>query len=161
LSRMLGVPVVEVNSRTGRGIKELAAAAHRAVGREAKVPRLLDAAGEAGDNRIFGRYKFISDVVQASVIHRDRDAHRISDKIDSVLTHRFWGLIVLVALLLVIFQAIFSWATIPMDLMDQGFGALGTAVRGLMPEGMLTDLMVDGIIAGVGGILVFLPQIML
>ena len=161
LSRMLGVPVIEVNSKTGRGMKELAAAAHRAAGAEAKVPRLLEAAGEAGDNRIFGRYKFISDVVQASIIHYDRDAHRVSDKIDSVLTHRFWGLAVLIGLLLLIFQAIFSWAAVPMDLMDQGFGALGEAVRSSMPEGMLTDLLVDGVIAGVGGILVFLPQILL
>jgi ferrous iron transport protein B len=161
LSRMLGVPVVEVNSRTGRGIKELAAAAHDSIGREPSVPRMLEAAGEVGDNRIFGRYKFISDVVQSSVKHHDRDAHRVSDKIDGVLTHRFWGLFVLIALLLLIFQAIFSWATVPMDLMDQGFGALGDGVRGVMPEGMLTDLVVDGIIAGVGGILVFLPQILL
>jgi ferrous iron transport protein B len=161
LSRMLGVPVVEVNSRTGRGIKELAAAAHDAIGREPSVGRMLEAAGEVGDNRIFGRYKFISDVVQSSVKHHDRDAHRVSDKIDGVLTHRFWGLFVLIALLLLIFQAIFSWATVPMDLMDQGFGALGDGIRGVVPEGMLTDLVVDGIIAGVGGILVFLPQILL
>ena len=52
-----------------------------------------------------------------------------------------------------VFQAIFSWASLPMDLLDQGFGALGDAVRSAMPAGVLTDLLVDGIIAGVGGVL--------
>jgi ferrous iron transport protein B len=61
----------------------------------------------------------------------------------------------------VVFQAIFSWATLPMDLIDRAFGALGEALRAQMPAGLLTDLVVDGIIAGVGGVLVFLPQILL
>jgi ferrous iron transport protein B len=61
----------------------------------------------------------------------------------------------------VVFQAIFSWATLPMDLIDRAFGALGEVVRAQMPAGLLTDLVVDGVIAGVGGVLVFLPQILL
>ena len=84
-----------------------------------------------------------------------------SEKIDRVLTHKFFGLVILIAILLVVFQAIFSWATLPMDLLEAGFGALGDFVRTSMPEGLLTDLIVDGIIAGVGGIMVFLPQILL
>ena len=87
--------------------------------------------------------------------------HRLSDKIDRVLTHKFFGLVILVAVLLVVFQTIFSWATLPMDLLDKGFGALGDLVRAELPAGVLTDLLVDGIIAGVGGVMVFLPQILL
>ncbi|MGI9056555.1 MAG: nucleoside recognition domain-containing protein, partial [Pyrinomonadaceae bacterium] len=68
---------------------------------------------------------------------------------------------ILIAILLLVFQAIFSWANLPMDLLDQGFGALGDVTRAQMPEGILTDLIVDGIIAGVGGVLIFLPQILL
>jgi len=60
-----------------------------------------------------------------------------------------------------VFQTIFSWANLPMDLLEQGFGALGDFVRAELPEGVLTDLVVDGVIAGVGGVLVFLPQILL
>jgi ferrous iron transport protein B len=70
-------------------------------------------------------------------------------------------LVILVGVLLLIFQTIFTWATVPMDLLESGFGWLGDAVRAGMPEGILTDLVVDGIIAGVGGVLVFLPQILL
>ncbi|QYO66983.1 ferrous iron transport protein B [Leptolyngbya sp. 7M] len=77
------------------------------------------------------------------------------------MTHRFFGLIILLGVLLAIFQTIFSWAAVPMDLMDQGFGALADTVRSSMPEGILADLLADGIIAGVGGVLVFLPQILL
>jgi ferrous iron transport protein B len=78
-----------------------------------------------------------------------------------VLTHKFFGLLILVAVLLFVFQTIFSWASLPMDLLDKGFGAIGDFVRAEMPPGILTDLIVDGIIAGVGGVLVFLPQILL
>ena len=74
---------------------------------------------------------------------------------------RFFGPFVLLLVMLIVFQAIFSWATLPMDLIDRGFGALGEALRAQMPAGLLTDLLVDGVIAGVGGVLVFLPQILL
>src|SRR6266480_5713379 len=63
--------------------------------------------------------------------------------------------------MILVFQAIFSWANLPMDLISQVFGALGNAVRANLPEGILTSLLADGIIAGVGGVLVFLPQIFL
>ena len=99
--------------------------------------------------------------MQESVKHSDLAEHNVSEKIDRVLTHKFFGLIILVAILLLVFQTIFSWATLPMDLLDQGFGALGEFARAAMPAGLLTDLVVDGIITGVGGVLVFLPQILL
>jgi ferrous iron transport protein B len=161
LSSMLGVPVVAVDAHTGRGIAELGKAV---AGRSTEVPQVpagLSASGGVDNSRIFDRYRFISVVFQACVVHNDRDAHRLSDKVDRVLTHRFLGLAILVAILLVVFQAIFSWATVPMDLMDQAFGSLGEAARSVLPEGILADLIVDGIIAGVGGVLIFLPQILL
>src|SRR5690606_24130239 len=112
-------------------------------------------------NEIFTRYKWISDVVQGSVKHNDRDAHRFSDTIDKFLTHKFFGLVILLLLLLGIFHIIFTWASIPMDLLDVGFGSLADLAKEQMGEGILTDLVADGIIAGVGGILIFLPQILL
>ena len=77
------------------------------------------------------------------------------------MTHKFFGLVILLAVLLVVFQTIFSWATLPMDLLDKGFGALGDLVKAELPAGVLADLLVDGVIAGVGGVMVFLPQILL
>ena len=162
LSQRLGVQVVPIDAKNGRGMDELERAVSAAKG--SRPARLIDVDSVALDEanaKIFSRYKFISNAIQDSVRHNDRDAHRVSDKIDRVLTHKFFGLLILVGVLLLIFQTIFTWATVPMDLLDSGFGALGDAVRAGMPEGILTDLVVDGIIAGVGGVLVFLPQILL
>ncbi len=162
LSDGLGVPVVRIDAKTGRGVDELEAAVSAARG--ARPSLGIDFENEALNDenaKIFSRYKFISDAIQESVRHNDRDAHRVSDHIDRVLTHKVFGLFILIGVLLLIFQTIFTWATVPMDLLDSGFGSLGDAVRSAMPEGILTDLLVDGIIAGVGGVLVFLPQILL
>ncbi len=160
LSKMLKVPVVPVTARSERGREELEKTVAAVAGTVPSIPHELNGQSESG-NKIFSRYSFIAKVVQESVKHNDRREHEISERIDRVLTHKIFGLPILIAVLLVIFQAIFSWATLPMDLLDQGFGALGDLVRANMAEGILTDLVVDGIIAGVGGVLVFLPQIML
>src|SRR6185369_8018332 len=162
LSALLKVPVVAVNAKTGRGRNELLKQLGDVVGKPQSVPFEMNGNAEDGQNaKIFARYKFISEVVQEAVKHNDRKEHRLSEKIDRVLTHRFFGLIILVGVLLLVFQTIFSWASLPMDLLDKGFGAFGDLVRAEMPPGILTDLLVDGIIAGVGGVLVFLPQILL
>lgn len=163
VSVLLKTPVVAVNVKTGRGIDELAAKVAEVKGTTPVVPYVYNEAGDdAGPHgKIFARYNFISTVVQDSVWHSDQSSHRISDKIDKVLTHKFFGLVILVAILLVVFQTIFSWASLPMDLLEQGFGAAADLVRSQMPPGILTDLIADGIIAGVGGVVVFLPQILL
>ncbi len=158
LSALLKTPVVKVNAKGNRGISELAEKVQTIVGKKTENPLHLNGSDNA---KIFARYGFISQVVQESVKHNDLDSHRFSEKIDRVLTHRFYGLLILIAILLLIFQTIFSWASVPMDLLEQGFGALGDAVRSQLPVGILADLIVDGIIAGVGGVLVFLPQILL
>jgi ferrous iron transport protein B len=162
LSKNLGVPVVAVNAKGERGVAELADAVESLTTSKPPVAPGLNVSAEAGNNaRIFARYSFISDALQDSVRHNDKLEHRVSERIDRVLTHRVFGLGILVLVLLTVFQAIFSWATLPMDLLEQGFGAIGDGVRTLLPEGILADLIVDGIIAGVGGVLVFLPQILL
>ncbi|MEJ7616332.1 MAG: ferrous iron transport protein B, partial [Pyrinomonadaceae bacterium] len=110
---------------------------------------------------LIARYAWIERVVRGSV-RAEGDAQPLAtERIDRVMTHRVAGPVVLLAIMLLVFQAIFSWAQVPMDLIDQGFGTLGGAVRDVMPPGLLTDLLVDGVIAGVGGVLVFLPQILL
>jgi ferrous iron transport protein B len=163
LSRTLGVPVVPVNARSNRGRAELAEKVREVLEKPRSVPFELNGhLSEDGEHsKIFARYSFISNAVQESVKHNDSREHTVSDKIDRVLTHKFFGLVILVAILLVVFQTIFSWASFPMDLMEKGFGALSDLVRAEMPPGVLVDLLADGIIAGVGGVLVFLPQILL
>ncbi|HEV7843747.1 MAG TPA: ferrous iron transport protein B, partial [Pyrinomonadaceae bacterium] len=91
----------------------------------------------------------------------DSQAPTTTERIDRVLTHKVFGPVILILVMLLIFQAIFSWASLPMDLIDKGFGAVGDFARAQLPQGLFTDLLVDGVIAGVGGVLVFLPQILL
>ncbi len=179
LSKLLQIPVVRVKATQKQGINELAENVLLAAQKDAtpKFAWLSDAdftdnsveedihlslsEDKIANKKIFARYNFLSDVYQQAVKPKDTLERSISEKIDSVLTHKFFGLVILVGILLLVFQTIFSWANLPMDLLDQGFGALGDFVRAEMPEGVLTDLLVDGIIAGVGGVVVFLPQILL
>ena len=159
LSASLGVPVVAVNASADRGVEELADAVSRSLADFQTHDLSIN--GDSENARIFARYRFISNALQESVVHNDQAAHGISEKIDRILTHKFFGLLILIGILLLVFQTIFTWATVPMDLLEQGFGALAEAVRSGLPPGILTDLLADGIIAGVGGVLVFLPQILL
>jgi ferrous iron transport protein B len=82
-------------------------------------------------------------------------------QLDAIVMHPLIGPLLLVTVLFLMFQAVFSWAALPMDWIDTAMGALGNAVRGLMPAGPLRSLLVDGVIAGAGAVLVFLPQILI
>lgn len=162
MSKLLDVPVVEMNAAKGQGNSELWDAVLSVAGTMPKFPlHAGDPDTESENARIFSRYNFISGVVQDSVKHYDRDAHRFSERLDKVLTHKVFGLAILVGVLLLVFQAIFTWAAVPMELLEQGFGWLGDLLRSRMSDGILADLAVDGIVAGVGGVLIFLPQILL
>jgi ferrous iron transport protein B len=111
---------------------------------------------------LLARYDWIEQVTAQCVRRPVEPKHQTTaEAIDRLLTHKIFGPLILVAVMLLVFQAIFSWASLPMDLIDKGFGTLGEIVRAHMPAGLLTDLLVDGVIAGVGGVLVFLPQILL
>ena len=179
LSNLLKIPVLEIKAKQKIGIEELSKEVLE-VAKKGERPKtswlsngsFLDEASKddihlslsddkAANKQIFARYNFISDVYQKSVKPVDDSEAKFSEKIDRILTHKFFGLVILVGILLLVFQTIFSWAALPMDLLDAGFGSLGEFVGNQMPEGILKDLVVDGIIAGVGGILIFLPQILL
>ncbi len=109
------------------------------------------------------RYAYIDDFLTSSEYKGIEDVSKIStsEKIDQLLTHKWLGPIIYVGLLYFIFQSIFTWATIPMDFIDSMIGNFGNYIYSIMPEGFLRNLMVDGIIAGVGAIVIFLPQILL
>ena len=87
--------------------------------------------------------------------------HTASDRIDRIVLHPLFGPLLLMVILFLVFQAVFSWATVPMDLIKAGTEAVGSTVSGALPEGALRSLLVDGVIAGAGGVLVFLPQIVI
>ncbi len=80
-------------------------------------------------------------------------------KLDAILLHRVWGYVTFALVLLIVFQAIFAWASYPMDMIDAGTAALIEWTKGALPAGVLNDLITDGILAGIGGIVIFIPQI--
>ncbi len=104
------------------------------------------------------RYNTFEPIVKSTVRHAGDNASH-SDRIDNVVTHPVLGPIIFFGLMLLLFQALFAWASVPMDLIELSFGHLGETIRDSFAEGWLTDLLVDGIIAGLGGVLVFVPQI--
>jgi ferrous iron transport protein B len=110
---------------------------------------------------LIARYDWIEQVVAAAVRYEGDGRESTTERIDALVTHKILGPLILFFVLLLVFQTIFSWANLPMNLIDHVFSALGDVVRAHFPPGILNDLLVDGIIAGVGGVLVFLPQILL
>jgi ferrous iron transport protein B len=86
---------------------------------------------------------------------------QLSDRLDSVLLHPVIGPIILVALLFCIFQAVFSWATLPMELIKGAIEILGAQIGALLPDTWVRSLLIDGILAGLGGVIIFLPQILI
>lgn len=108
---------------------------------------------------VLARYDFIEECTRNGAT-REEEKETISDKIDAFVTHKVFGPIILVAILLLMFQAIFSWAEPFMNLIDLLFVHTGNFISEALPPGMLNDLLVEGVIAGLGGVVVFLPQIM-
>lgn len=108
------------------------------------------------------RYKVITEVMNQCVKTEEiKKNTEWSKRFDNLLTHKFWGYIIFLALLFLIFQAIFSWATIPMDWIDNIFANVGSYLHNHLPQGVLNDLLVNGIVAGLAGIIIFVPQIAL
>jgi ferrous iron transport protein B len=105
------------------------------------------------------RYDWIKRICSTAVVSHGRNGMSASDKIDQILTHKVWGFVIFIGLMTIMFQAIFSWANIPMELLGNGFNWVGAQVVRIMPAGDLRDLIVNGAIAGVGAVVTFLPQI--
>ncbi len=110
------------------------------------------------------RYELLTDVVDRCVINLNRqwDAPPVktwTDRLDKVFLHPVGGYIFFLALLFVMFQAVFTWATYPMDLIDAGVAHLNDWLKQMLPNSALTGLLTDGLIAGIGGVLIFVPQI--
>jgi ferrous iron transport protein B len=106
------------------------------------------------------RYRFLGGILSGIV--QDTGAARkfnFSDKIDKVLTNRVWGFVIFLGILFFIFNAIFSWSAYPMELIENSFTWLTEYGHAHLPEGILTNLLLDGVVAGLGGVVIFIPQI--
>ncbi len=105
------------------------------------------------------RYQTINQILKESYkVNRD-EATDLRIKLDNLLIHKFWGYVIFFLILLSIFQAIFDWSSVPMDYIDNGFAQLSEWLKTQMPGGVLTSLITEGIISGIGGIVIFIPQI--
>ena len=155
LSRELGVPVVPTVAVRRRGIDVLRATLTTLIG----APAAVSAPAEAIDDirTLQRRARALSKVATISETPTRRWHHAL----DSVALHPVFGPILLVALLFVMFQAVFSWSEAPVSWIEDGFAALDTAIKGMMPDGFLRSLLTDGVIAGVGAVVVFLPLILI
>jgi ferrous iron transport protein B len=166
LKTELGVPIVTTVATRRRGIDELVTAVE-ALGVNAAL------AGPEGEGtwrspdpaEIRAAHREAERIMKACVRPPERP-DTLTGKIDSVLLHPVAGLLILSAILFVMFQAVFAWATPIMDLIDVGFGLLGAGVSAIIPDTgtlwpLVQSLLVDGVIAGVGSVLVFLPQIVI
>jgi ferrous iron transport protein B len=179
LEQQLGCPVVPVNPRTGEGIQQLK---DRLAEARIPLPRFFNSEDgssfrewllSAGENREKGnspdleiarettqRLKKIkeltADAILESVSSRQDSPGFLPDRI---ALHPIWGYLLMLAILLVVFEGVFTLSSYPVDLLDQGMDQLGGWLSGLLPEGILKQFLLGGVLAGIQGIVVFVPQI--
>lgn len=152
LAARLGCPVVIVSSRTGQGIDEVVPALASARVSDAAIPE-----GAAGLER--WAEEVYADVASSHDARDDADS--VTDRLDRAFTHPVLGVALFAGAMTGLFYVIFSLAAVPMDAIDWLFAHLGSLVAGALPEGPVRDLLTDGVVAGVGGTVIFLPQIVL
>ena len=151
LSEMLGCEVVVCSARTGEGVEQVLEALQHA-----RIPDRTAPTDQSGIER------WSQDVyLNACAPLETLDDDHVTDRLDRAFTHPILGVCSFALIMTGLFYVIFKLAAIPMDLIDVWFGSLGGWVGGMLPDGAIKDLLVDGVIAGVGGTVIFLPQICL
>lgn len=105
------------------------------------------------------RYEWINSIVQKTCAVKDPGRKHVAEALDAIIVHKLWGSLIFLCVMGFVFQAIFLWASLPMEMIDRFFGWLGLEIGALMPNGPLRSLIIDGIIPGVGSVVVFIPQI--
>jgi len=157
LAALLGCPVVEtIAVQTGGERQLLAALARLPPASERSLVRWSPLRREEIEATQREVRRILVDLGYSEPL-RERALARI----DRIVMHPVAGPLLLIAVLFLMFQAVFAWAALPMDLIDGTFGAIGEWLQNVMPDGPLRSLLVDGVIAGAGGVLIFLPQILI
>lgn len=152
LADALGVPVVPTVAVRRRGLDELAAAIAVAEDRPAEHHR---------PHTTLTERRLTAHAIADGAIVSETARHRLHAKLDRLFLHPWLGPLILFALLFVVFQAVFTWATPFADALEGGIGALSDLARAHLPEGLPRDLLTEGVLAGVGSVVVFLPQIVI
>ena len=171
LSRRLGCPVIRVAATTGEGIAAIRDRMLEVLGTPPSVARLVtstapnDSDAEAGRSPAardaIARYAAIERLLAGVVAMAPPAGKLMEDRIDALLTHRLWGTLIFAAVMLAIFASIFWLASPLMELVSTGMEWVSAFVGGLLPDGPVRSLIVDGILAGVAGSVIFVPQIAL
>ncbi len=152
LEAALGIPVIPTVAVRRRGLTELAAAIAAAEDRAAEHHRPRTTLTER---------RVTAHAIAEAAIVSESSRHRLHAKLDRVFLHPWLGPLILFSMLFVVFQAVFSWATPFADTLEAAIGWLTEQVRAAMPESLARDLITDGILSGVGSVVVFLPQIVI
>ncbi|MCX7864666.1 MAG: ferrous iron transporter B, partial [Novosphingobium sp.] len=152
LAEELGVPVIETVAVRRKGLAELveAIAAAETCERPHGLARL-----SLTERRVAAR------AMARAAILAETARHRLHDRLDRLLLHPWLGPVILFALLFVVFQAVFAWATPFADALEAGIAWLSAAIAGIVPPGLLRDFLTEGVFSGVGSVVVFLPQIII
>ncbi|MES5485685.1 ferrous iron transporter B [Bradyrhizobium sp. INPA03-11B] len=160
MSQELGLPIVTSVAVRKGGVDELLkrtdeflAKSHKAAASEWTTPTIADLKAAQRE----------ADRIIAAVVTLPTKPDTLTNRIDSVVLHPVWGLVILAVILFVMFQAVFTWAQPAMELLSDGFAALGQLIHDVMPEGwgLLQSFLQNGLISGVGSVIVFLPQIII
>ena len=163
LARELGMPVLATVGVRGDGARELLqwldSAAPQAPARPAALHGALDAGGLQAQADVIRTHQQVRRIMDLAVRVPELSL-RADDRIDAVVLHPLWGLLILAATLFLMFQAVFSWAELPKSWIEDAMAWLTALVNGHMADGPLRSLLTDGVLAGAGGVLVFLPQIL-
>ena len=157
LEKELGIPVVETVAVHAGGEQALLQALDRMPQQAHAAPRPLSAIDEVS---VEDTQREVRRILDASTSYAN-DTGNLTEKIDNVVLHPFIGPVLLAAIMFLVFQAVFSWAAVPMEMITAGVDAIGQVVSANMSEGPLRSLLVEGILGGVGSVLVFLPQILI
>jgi ferrous iron transport protein B len=164
LSQRLGVPVIPVVAPRGEGIGSLRDAVVDLPPPPSRVDlaqhlSTVDGARPPAAREAIARYAWIEQLLAGVVSQRPVGPRPLDQRIDAVLTHRLWGTLIFAAVMLLLFTSIFQLAAPAMDLISAGMDGLAGWAESLLPEGALRSLIVDGMLAGIGGVVVFVPQI--
>jgi ferrous iron transport protein B len=160
LEAELGVAVIPTVAVRRRGIEQLRAQLTALVGATSGAMRALRPSDGSIDDDIVTLQRRARAIAAAATIS-ETPVRRWNHTLDAVALHPLVGPVLLVALLFIMFQAVFSWSEAPIGWIEDGFTAIDGAVKAAMPDGFLRSLLTDGVIAGVGAVVVFLPQILI
>ena len=156
LAEELGVPVISTVAVRRRGLDELKAALSNLVGDGSVRPRSLEAPTDS-----LATLQRRARALAVKAIVSESPGRRFSHQLDAVALHPVAGPVLLATILFVMFQAVFSWSEAPIGWIEDGFALLGQAVAAALPPGFVRSFLVEGVLAGVGAVIVFLPQILI